>query len=650
MFDTVLIANRGEIACRIIRTLRSLGLRSVAVFSDADAESLHVKLADETIHIGPSPVNESYLRADKIIAAAQMSGAQAIHPGYGFLSENADFARDCVNAGLTFIGPSAAAIELMGDKATAKRRMIKAGVPTLLGYQAEIQDDDTLIAEAKNIGFPLMVKAAAGGGGRGMRLVENDTDLPRAILSARAEALSAFGSDVLILERAVMRPRHVEVQVFGDSHGNIIHLGERDCSVQRRHQKVLEEAPCPILTPDLRALMGDAAVSAARTVEYVGAGTVEFLLDDGGEFFFLEMNTRLQVEHPVTEYVTGLDLVALQIRVAQGKTLGLTQEDIRLTGHAIEARLYAEDTANGFLPATGRVSHLSFPNSVRVDSGIECGADISPFYDPMIAKIIAYGSDRNTARRKLVRALKDTALFGVETNKRFLIDALEKPAFVAGDATTAFISEQFSEADLASNPLNQDVAVLAAVTQFLAARSCSRTNIPEDLLGWSSAHPLVTPYQFEDYRVEIKSESPRNFSIQINAETHEIRLEAWGKSTARYRLNGRRIDVVWQMLRPAEIHIQIDGHTYHLTNTLAVAAQTTKQIGKGDIRAPLHGALTEIFVAVGDSVEVGTRLAVIEAMKMQHDILSDINGTVETVLAEAGTQVGADAPLFTLKP
>lgn len=650
MFDTVLIANRGEIACRIMRTIRDMGLRSVAVYSDADRDAPHARLADEAVHIGRSPAKESYLVVDKIIAAAKASGAQAIHPGYGFLSENEGFAKACAAAGLIFIGPSAEAISLMGDKATAKRRMIDAGVPTLKGYQAIEQDDEILVKEATQIGFPLMVKAAAGGGGRGMRLVQNDKDLPQALSSARAEALSAFGSDALILEKAVIRPRHVEVQIFGDQHGNIIHLGERDCSVQRRHQKVLEEAPCPIMTAELRTRMGAAAVAAAKTVDYVGAGTVEFLLDERGEFYFLEMNTRLQVEHPVTELITGLDLVELQIRVAQGHALGLTQNDIHLNGHAIEARLYAENPAKDFMPATGHISYLAFPEGVRVDSGVETGSDVSPFYDPMIAKITAWGADRDTARRKLVRALKDTVLFGVETNRCFLVDALETQTFSAGEATTAFIADNFSNENLASTPLATDLAALSAVTQYIAAREASTAIVPKTLLGWYSAQAISMPFQYDDTRVEVTALGSNVFNVKAGDETFHISLEAWDTSTARFKINDRRADLSWMRPSPSRIQIQLGAQSYDLINALAVPNQSAKSIGKGDICAPLHGALTEIFVGVGDNVKVGTRLAVVEAMKMQHDILADIEGTVETVLATAGSQVAADAPLFKLTP
>lgn len=650
MFDTVLIANRGEIACRIIRTIGEMGLRSVAVYSDADRDAPHVKLADDAVHIGASPAVESYLQAGKIIDAAKASGAQAIHPGYGFLSETADFAARCVAAGLIFIGPSAETIAIMGDKAIAKRRMVDAAIPTLAGYQSDAQSDAVLLKEAKKIGVPLMVKAAAGGGGRGMRLVSDIENLTRALSSARTEALSAFGSDKLILEKAVIRPRHVEVQIFGDSHGTIIHLGERDCSVQRRHQKVLEESPCPILTPELRKRMGEAAVKAARTVEYVGAGTVEFLLDEAEDFYFLEMNTRLQVEHPVTEMITGLDLVALQIRVAQGKPLGLSQDDIKFSGHAIEARLYAEEPSNDFLPATGRITQLSFPDTVRVDSGVETGSDVSPFYDPMVAKIIAHGEDRDTARRKLVQALKETVLFGVETNRRFLIDALEIDVFTSGEATTAFIEDIFTADRLAPIDLTSDVAALAGITQYLAARDASKAAMPYDLYGWSSAQALAHPYEYKGQRVEVTAQGPDRFSVNVGDETYNITLENWGVSTARYRLNAQHVTLVWMTPEPATLHIQIGARSFDLVNTLAVPSQSTVTIGKGDIRAPLHGALTEICVTKGETVEIGTRLAVIEAMKMQHDILADVSGTVAAIFAEGGDQVEADAPLFKLKP
>ncbi|MEM7459839.1 MAG: acetyl-CoA carboxylase biotin carboxylase subunit, partial [Pseudomonadota bacterium] len=443
----ILIANRGEIACRVMRTAKALGIKTVAVYSDADAGAPHTQLADEAVHIGASPVGESYLVIDKIIAAAQATNAYAVHPGYGFLSENAAFAKACAEHDLIFIGPPELAIEVMGDKARSKRAMLEAGVPCIPGYQDEDQSDATLIAAAKTIGLPVMVKAAAGGGGRGMRLVHKAKGIENAIKLARSEAENAFGSGVLIIEKAVRKPRHVEIQIFADAHGNVLHLGERDCSVQRRHQKVIEEAPCPVMTPELRAEMGAAAVTAARAVDYRGAGTVEFLLDADGAFYFLEMNTRLQVEHPVTEEVTGLDLVALQIAVAEGRALPLTQDDVQLTGHAIEVRLYTEDPENDFMPSTGRVLHWAPPEGegIRVDDGIETRSDVSPFYDAMVAKIIAKGDTRPEALRRLRAALESTALFGPATNRDFLIDALSQPEFAEGAATTAFIAETYGD-------------------------------------------------------------------------------------------------------------------------------------------------------------------------------------------------------------
>ena len=496
-FDSVLVANRGEIAVRVIRSAQQQGYRAIAVYSEADADALHVSIADEAVLIGPAPVAESYLDAERILDAARRTGAQAVHPGYGFLSENASFAAACADAGLVFIGPSADAIELMGNKAEAKRRMLDAGVPCIPGYQDTDQSDAALLAAGESIGVPLMVKAAAG---RGMRLVSDLDQLADALAAARSEAENAFGSGELILEKAVVEPRHVEIQVFGDSHGTIVHLGERDCSVQRRHQKVVEESPCPVMTPELRAAMGEAAVNAARSIHYAGAGTVEFLLDASGEFYFLEMNTRLQVEHPVTELVTGLDLVALQLRVAQGYPLDIAQQDVRLDGHAIEVRLYAEDTANDFLPATGRASVWQPPlgEGVRVDHGLLSGQEISPFYDPMIAKIIAWGEDRHTACRRLVRALENTVLFGVENNRRFLLDVLRRPAFVAGEATTAFIEQQFQGSDLETLPMEPEIAALAAVLFYRESQSALVSHVESDhasAWGWRTGRPVMTHYQ-----------------------------------------------------------------------------------------------------------------------------------------------------------
>ncbi len=650
-FDTILIANRGEIACRIIRTVKALGYRTVAVYSDADAHAPHVEMADQAVHIGGSPIAESYLNADKILSAAKQSGAGAVHPGYGFLSENAAFAAACKVEGLVFIGPEPDAIDLMGDKAKSKRRMITAGVPCVPGYQGEAQDDETLIKESKLIGFPIMVKAAAGGGGRGMRLVTKPVELPNAIKDARSEAVNAFGSDVLILERAIQKPRHVEIQVFADKYGQTVHLGERDCSVQRRHQKVLEEAPCPVMTPKLRADMGAAAVKAAQDIGYVGAGTVEFMLAASGEFFFLEMNTRLQVEHPVTEMITGLDLVELQIRVASGEPLGLSQEDVAFSGHAIEARLYAEDASADFLPATGPIYLWKPANgpSIRIDSGIASDGEVSPYYDPMIAKIITYGATRDEARRKLVQAIKDTAVMGVVTNKSFLIKALEKEAFVSGGATTAFIEENFSSDDLAAKPLTVVDAAITAVLQYELARKASLARslgVDCALLNWSSAASLTVPYQYAcgdaPVSVALTPVSGMSYEAKINEDTLQVSMLSCCGARAVINVDGVRHSVLFFAPNAADIHLSIEGRDYVVTNQHMTYASAAADVGGGSVIAPMHGALIEVFVAKGDTVKKGQRLAILEAMKMQHEILAQVDGVIKDIHVQAGEQVAAD--------
>ncbi|WP_372653039.1 acetyl-CoA carboxylase biotin carboxylase subunit, partial [Alcanivorax borkumensis] len=465
-FEKILIANRGEIACRVIATAQSLGYRTVAVYSEADAGARHTALADEAVCIGPALASSSYLNMDALLAACKQTGADAVHPGYGFLSENAAFSKACKDAGITFIGPDEGAIQLMGSKRLSKIAMQEAGVPCIPGYQGEEQSDERLQQEAERIGLPLMIKASAGGGGRGMRVVTDASDISAQLKSARQEAKSAFGSDELILERAVLQPRHVEIQVFGDRHGNVIHLGERDCSVQRRHQKVVEEAPSPAVDESLRQRMGEAAVQAAKACQYVGAGTVEFLLAPQGDFFFLEMNTRLQVEHPVTELVTGLDLVAWQIKVARGEALPLTQDQVQLTGHAMEVRLYAEDPAQNYMPQTGPILRWqpASGDGIRVDHGLMEGTEIGSHYDPMLAKIIAVGDSREDARRRLIRAVQDTTLMGVNDNREFLAAILAHPVFARGDATTAFIGEDFADdSSLAGSAPDKTLWALAAL-------------------------------------------------------------------------------------------------------------------------------------------------------------------------------------------
>ncbi|MEH6402804.1 MAG: acetyl-CoA carboxylase biotin carboxylase subunit [Sneathiella sp.] len=444
-FSKILIANRGEIACRIIRTAHAMGYETVAVYSEADKDALHVKMAGEAVCIGPADASLSYLNIERLIQVSIETAADAIHPGYGFLSENPAFAEACFENGLTFIGPDSNAIRVMGNKAGAKRRMIAAGVPCVPGYEGEDQSDNQFLIAANKIGFPVMVKAAQGGGGRGMRLVKKPEKLEKTLKTARSEAKNAFGSDELILEKAVIEPRHIEIQIFADTHGNVVHMGERDCSIQRRHQKVIEEAPSPIMTDDLRSRMGNAAIAAATEINYYGAGTVEFLLTKEGAFYFLEMNTRLQVEHPVTEFITGFDLVEWQLRISRGEKLPQMQSDISMTGHAIEARLYAEDPYNNFLPKVGTLIEWApaTGTGVRVDHGLQSGLEITPHYDPMIAKIIAHGNTREAARTRLISALKDTVDLGLVTNRLFLIECLEDEAFIRGDVTTAFIDTHF---------------------------------------------------------------------------------------------------------------------------------------------------------------------------------------------------------------
>ncbi|MEL7485734.1 MAG: acetyl-CoA carboxylase biotin carboxylase subunit [Pseudomonadota bacterium] len=659
-FSSVLIANRGEIACRIMRTANALGLRTVAIYSDADADAPHVALADDARRIGPPAVSESYLNAAAIIEAARATGAEAVHPGYGFLSENAAFAEACAEAGLIFIGPPADAIRVMGDKAKAKRRMIEAGVPCIPGYQGEDQSDAALTAAAGDIGYPLMVKAAAGGGGRGMRLVHNVNDLPSALATARNEAENAFGSGDLILEKAIIKPRHVEIQVFADRHGETIHLGERDCSVQRRHQKVLEEAPCPVMEETLRAAMGAAAVKAARDVAYEGAGTVEFLLDPDRNFYFLEMNTRLQVEHPVTEMTSGHDLVEWQFRIAAGAPLPVSQEQIALKGAAIEARLYAEDPRQDFLPATGPVDHWApaSGDGVRIDAGIASGGEISPYYDPMIAKVIAYGATREEARRKLVAALRETVFFGAPTNKSFLIDALEHSVFANGDATTDFIDAADDFFDSAGD--NAETAAIAAVLmQERSRRAAARGALaaPDALAHWASASAIATPYRFSFDGAEIIAQvtptSATRFVVQTDDATFEIDLTAMESDRARLAINGAQRDVRFAAPPHAapsrQLYLSVDGGDILAENLNAVLAGGQRAGGEGAVVAPMHGMLVEIFVKPGDAVAKGDRLAILEAMKMQHELTADIDGVVDAVAAEAGAQVAVDTVLMEIK-
>jgi len=661
-FNSILIANRGEIACRVIRTAKQLGYRTIAVYSEADAGAPHMQLADAAVCIGPGPVGESYLLADNILAAAASSGAEAIHPGYGFLSENAAFAEAVESAGLVFIGPTREAIDVMGNKAESKRRMIDAGVPCVPGYEGLDQSDKTLLAEGNKIDLPLMVKAAAGGGGRGMRLVHDYKELANAIKLARAEAESAFGSGELILEKAIIQPRHVEIQVFADTQGNTIHLGERDCSVQRRHQKVVEEAPCPIMTPELREQMGQSAIDAAKSVNYRGAGTVEFLLDSSGAFYFLEMNTRLQVEHPVTELITGLDLVELQINVAQGQPLGLTQEDIKLQGAAIEVRLYTEDPSQDFLPASGPVD-LWQPASgvgVRIDGGISTGQAISPFYDPMVAKVIGYGPDRETARLRLIDALKETVLFGTANNKDFLIQCLEKQRFIDGAATTAFIAEEFSETDLAvAQPSVEDAAAAAVIDLNLEyQRHFARSTLSSHKLkNWTMASGLVSRKQYQfaeslyDLSISPLANSPDTYLVSCaqSQQQVEIQLLTLEGQSASLLVNDSTQLATFKLRRQGQLYCSIAGRSAMFKDQIILDGAVDEAVGGGRVVAPMHGLLLEVLVKPGDQVLKGQNLAVLEAMKMHYEIIAEVDGTVEEVTAVAGNQVAADDVLIEIQ-
>ena len=612
-FSKILVANRGEIAWRVMRTAKAMGYRTVAVYSDADKDAPHVAFADEAVRIGPPPVGESYLSIDRILEAAHKSGADAVHPGYGFLSENEAFAAACGKAGLVFIGPPPAAIAAMGNKAAAKRRMIDSGVPCVPGYQGSDQSDANLEAEARKIGLPVMVKAAAGGGGRGMRLVEQHGDLLDAIRTARTEAESAFGSGELILEKAVIDARHVEIQVFADSHGTVIHLGERDCSVQRRHQKVIEEAPSPAVDAGLRARMGAAAVAAAKAIGYRGAGTVEFLLGADGAFYFLEMNTRLQVEHPVTEAITGLDLVEWQLRVARGESLPLTQEQVHLSGHAIEVRLYAEDAYGGFLPQTGRIDvwRPATDPGVRIDHGMKDGLAISPFYDPMIAKVIASGATREEARLRLIKALRDTLVLGPTTNRHFLIRLLEHPEFAAGKATTAFLGKH----SFPGPEVTDEHWKLAA--SLLWQQSAAR--YPANLRGWRNSNPEPTP-----------------FRLAVGDKERTLHIADALAPAAPHVIDGN------------DIVVDLDAFTVRFQDRTYMPPASAAAGSDGKLRAPMDGRIVAIKVAAGDKVVRGQTLVVLEAMKIQHQLKAVLDAEVESIAVQEGQQVANRTVLVTM--
>lgn len=636
-FFKILIANRGEIALRIMRTARRLGYGVVAVYSDADRDALHVRGADQAVRIGEALPAQSYLRIDAIIAAAKASGATAVHPGYGFLAENEDFAQACRDAGLVFIGPSPEAIRAMGNKAGAKTIMQKAGVPVVPGYQGADQGDAAMLAEAKKIGFPVMIKAVAGGGGRGMRLVSDAAAFPDALRSARSEAQGAFGDPTVILERAIVDPRHIEIQVFGDRYGNAIHLGERDCSVQRRHQKLIEEAPSPKVTPELRARMGAVAVAAVKSIGYEGAGTLEFLLDEGGEFYFMEMNTRLQVEHPVSEAITGLDLVELQLRIAAGESLGLKQEDVKFSGHAIEVRLCSEDAAHDFMPQSGRMALWQVPNGIRVEHALRSGSEIPPYYNSMIAKVIAHGADRNEARGRLICALEQTAAFGVTTNQGFLISCLRHPSFARSEATTSFIGKHRDEL-LAVREDDKAEAALAALLLYV-----SNSHAPV----WRSGRSLAAMFPLTmridlghgAREIDIVRERDGDYVAAVDGAEFRFGIDELSRDNIRFRTDGLMASA--KFLRDGDrLYILHRGVTIAVRDlTLAAPVSAAASGGDGKVRAAMNGRVVALLVKPGEQVAAGQPVMTLEAMKMEHVHTAGVAGTVSAIDVAEGEQV-----------
>lgn len=636
-FFKVLIANRGEIALRVMRSARRLGLGVVAVYSDADRDALHVRQADQAVRIGGALPAQSYLNIPAIIAAAKASGADAVHPGYGFLAENEDFAEACKDAGLVFIGPSPQAILAMGNKAGAKDIMKKAGVPCVPGYQGADQGDEVMLAEAKKIGFPVMIKAVAGGGGRGMRLVTDAVSFPDALRSARSEAKAAFGDGSVILERAIQNPRHIEIQVFGDAHGNAVHLGERDCSVQRRHQKLIEEAPSPAVTPELRAKMGEVAVAAVKALRYEGAGTLEFLLDQSGEFYFMEMNTRLQVEHPVTEAITGLDLVELQLRVARGEPLPVRQQDIRFSGHAIEVRLCSEDAAHDFMPQSGRMARWQVPGDIRVEHALQSGSEIPPFYDSMIAKVISHGASREEARGRLIVGLEQLVAFGVTTNQGFLMSCLRHPGFARGEATTAFIGAHRDELLVPRKDEASDAA-LAGLLLYV-----TNPNAPLWRSGRSLAATFPLPVKIDidgkAYALDVTRERDGSYGVTADGKASTFEIDQLDPEAIRFRRDGV-MDTAKFFRDGNRLYVQHRGLPLAATDlTLAAPKAATVNGGDGKVRAAMNGRVVAVLVKPGDRVTAGQPVMTLEAMKMEHVHTAGVAGTVSAIDVAEGEQV-----------
>lgn len=651
----LLIANRAEIARRVIRSARDLGIRTVAVYSDADEDAPHVAEADEAVRLGPGPAGSSYLDLARIMDAVARTGADALHPGYGFLSENGELARACVDAGVTFVGPPEPAMRLMGDKVQAKRRMSAAGVPTAPGYVGDAQDEATLVAEAERIGVPLLVKAVAGGGGRGMRVVRELAELPQALASARSEAHSAFGRGDVFLERLVEGARHVEIQVFADQHGHVIHLGERECSVQRRHQKVIEEAPSPAVDEALRARMGEAAVAAARAIDYVGAGTVEFLLDADGAFYFLEMNTRLQVEHPVTEMVTGLDLVALQLRVAEGEPLPLTQADVRMRGHAIEARIYAEDPYAEFAPQLGRIAAWRPRTGVglRVDDGVRGGQTISPYYDAMVAKLIAHGDTREHARRRLVAAVRDGVLLGLGSNRAFLLELLEGEPFVSAAITTDAVDRWLAH-DPPPRPRPSPLGWAAAAvlrSQAIAQPSEAHTNPWPWRSSGAPSWPLTLREHADTRVLRVRHEGQGHYTIEGTeaGAALALRVVSHDEGVLVVVHEGVRRRLAWALTDDG-VALDEEGRAFTFTEPPARGAADEDEAGDGQVRAPIGGRVTAVLVTTGQSVTRGQPLLVLEAMKMEHRVPAPIDGRVERLAVAPDDQVAARQLLAQIEP
>ncbi len=666
MFSKILIANRGEIACRVIKTARRLGIKTVAVYSDADRLSRHVALADEAVHIGGSPARESYLVADKIIAAARHTGAEAIHPGYGFLSENAGFAEACAKAGLVFIGPPPAAIRAMGSKSEAKKIMEKARVPLVPGYHGNDQSPELLAREAARIGFPVLIKASAGGGGKGMRVVESAEKFADALAGAKREAKASFADDHVLIEKYLTRPRHIEIQVFADCHGDCLYLFERDCSIQRRHQKVIEEAPAPDMDPARRKAMGEAAVAAARAIGYQGAGTVEFIADQEGTFFFMEMNTRLQVEHPVTEAITGQDLVEWQLVVAAGGIMPLTQDQLRIDGHAVEVRLYAEDPARNFLPSTGTLIHLRLPQEgphVRVDTGVRQGDTVTPFYDPMIAKVIVHDRDRASAMHRMAVLMGETEVVGVTTNAALLKALCSHPAFVGGEIDTGFIErhrdELFAKAGAADDRAF-GIATLARLVEWHEAAAAAARASDDPWSPWNGqgAFRLLDEGHDEvrwrdgEHEVVVTARRPRRGGVRLDLPGGPLDADVRRADDGRLTigLGGDRFVatvVRRQTADGVDYTLFADGTSrrLRLVDPLDVTQYETAGAAEAAVRAPLPGKIIDVRVKVGDKVSKGQPLLVLEAMKMEHTLAAPADGTVKSVRYAVGEQVAEGAEL-----